>query len=1018
MTALLVFLLTLVTPYGSFRHVKPDAGVTMVEALAQDGDGLIWFGTNRGLYCHDGYTTHAVPGAGRTYSIVSDPDARRLYIGTEDGLALLDGGTGICRTLEGGPGGIRSVLADADSLWLGSFEGLYSWRDGRFTPHPGLRTDIIYSLLDAGNTLYIGTYDGLTAFCKDTETFTDIPLPNPGGRVNIFVNALARWQDTILVGTEDGLFRYDPRSGAVQEIPVSRNSVKTFGTDAQGQVLVGTDNGLYILGPDGIRHVRHEAGREDSLGNDIVWSILRDREDRIWLGTDESVSAVLPPVPVTGIADMTGSREGNRFTSILKDSRGRLWLGGTDGLLSRTGDKTRWYRVDDPALSLAHNRIRRVYEDRDGDIWLCTDGSLHILEGNRFRRLDLSDSTGTRNANWAYDMVHDSRGRIWVATSLGGVLIKDKAALLAGQQRADSTITLPGGSHGLYAYQLAQDRDGHIWCLFYNDGLWRFSPDGSSEFLSRGSVPSCLYGDPAGRVWVAEPGVIRQGDHSYHLPFPGDVLCMGVVDGALWVSTADGMFALDPVTGRIGRIRTAEHTVSAIFGDGPDAILGTRDAILQGPAASLRVPERPRTVLLTAVTIGNTVYYTLDGKAVKDCDNLVLGPGTTHLSFSFSDLPYDEPDQSRLLWRLAGIDTTWNPLPSGQNQVMFNQLKYGRYALEVASPDAAGQPAGVRTVHFRIRRPWYLRGWAFLLYLLAGAGLVFWVIRFERLSRRLQLEKIEKNAILDNLVQASLQMGPADLVELARRCFDDFKAGLDGREAVFTTNVSACTISIDEYRIATALENVLTNAAEHGRGRIEMALHLHDGQITVSVSDEGPGIPKQDLPHVKERFYRGQGARRHGAGVGLYLADVYVTRSGGTLELVSEGGTCVRMTFPVVKQVPAQAQPSADERFLSEITELIENHLDDNMFNVSALSERTGLGGKLVYRKVKQLTGLTPVEYLRTLRLRKAAALLRENRYTVSEVMYRVGFTNASYFSKCFQAEFGTTPRHYAEGER
>ena len=88
------------------------------------------------------------------------------------------------------------------------------------------------------------------------------------------------------------------------------------------------------------------------------------------------------------------------------------------------------------------------------------------------------------------------------------------------------------------------------------------------------------------------------------------------------------------------------------------------------------------------------------------------------------------------------------------------------------------------------------------------------------------------------------------------------------------------------------------------------------------------------------------------------------------------------------------------------------------MFNVSALSERTGLGGKLVYRKVKQLTGLTPVEYLRTLRLRKAAALLRENRYTVSEVMYRVGFTNASYFSKCFQAEFGTTPRHYAEGER
>jgi len=59
------------------------------------------------------------------------------------------------------------------------------------------------------------------------------------------------------------------------------------------------------------------------------------------------------------------------------------------------------------------------------------------------------------------------------------------------------------------------------------------------------------------------------------------------------------------------------------------------------------------------------------------------------------------------------------------------------------------------------------------------------------------------------------------------------------------------------------------------------------------------------------------------------------------------------------------------------------------------------------------LTGSTPVEYLRTLRLRRAAALIREGKYTVSEVMYMCGFTNSSYFSKCFQAEFGTTPRNF-----
>lgn len=1020
MLLFLVSLLALTAPYEHFRRVEPDAGITMVESLAQDWDGLLWFGTNRGLYCHDGYSTFPVEGAGRTYSIVSDASSRRLYLGTEGGLAVFDGLSGVVAAAEGGPGGIRSVVADADSLWLGSFQGLYSWREGRFTPHPGLRTPIVYSLLDTGNILYIGTYDGLAAYRKDTGAFTDIPLPNPGGRVNIFVNALACWRGDILVGTEDGLFRYVPTTGEVFEIPVSRNSVKTFGTDADGNVLVGTDNGLYVLGPEGIRHIRHEAGREDSLGNDIVWSILRDRDGTIWLGTDESVSATLPPVPFTGIAAMTGSREGNRFTSILKDRRGRLWLGGTDGLLCQEKDRTIWYRVDDAVHTLAHNRIRQVYEDKDGDIWLCTDGSLHILEGRRFRRLDLSDSTGERNANWAYDIVEDRRGRIWVATSLGGVLIKDKAALLAGDHVADSTVTLPDGSYGLYASQLAEDARGGLWCLFYNDGLRRFQ-GGRCEVFSPGEIPSCLYGDTQGRIWVAYSDRLEQGEHTWPLPLPGEVLCMGEVDGGLWISTAGGVAALDPGSGRMHRIYTGGRTISAILGDGPQAILGTRDGIIQAPAAMLQVPDRRQQVLLSAVTLDNTAYYTWKGQAVRYADVFVFGPDQTHLTFHFSDMPYDGREPGALVWRLAGIDAGWNLFPKGTNQLSFNQLNHGKYTLEVCTLDPAGQPAGLRTVHFRIRRPWYLRGWAFLLYLLVGAGLAVWIIRYYRLRARWQYEQREKDAMLDNLMQLSLPAGPVDLVDLARRCFEDFKAGLsDGREAQFVTQVPGCVLTLEEYRIATALENILANAAEYGLGRIEMQVGLREDRIAITVSDEGPGIPAAELPHVKERFFRGRAATRSGAGVGLYLADVYTARNGGALDIRSDAsqGTRVQLSFPVAPAVQAEGQPSPDERFLTDITALIEAHMEDNAFNVASLSERTGLGGKLVYRKVKQLTGLTPVEYLRTLRLRKAAALLRENRYTVSEVMYRVGFTNASYFSKCFQAEFGTTPKHYAEGDR
>ncbi|WP_134087713.1 response regulator [Olivibacter sp. XZL3] len=106
---------------------------------------------------------------------------------------------------------------------------------------------------------------------------------------------------------------------------------------------------------------------------------------------------------------------------------------------------------------------------------------------------------------------------------------------------------------------------------------------------------------------------------------------------------------------------------------------------------------------------------------------------------------------------------------------------------------------------------------------------------------------------------------------------------------------------------------------------------------------------------------------------------------------------------------------SPDELLLVKITRIIEEHIDDSELSVQLLSEHAAIGTKQLYRKIKQLTGFTPVEYIRTIRMKKAAILLKQRNFTVAEVMYMVGFTNASYFSKCFQAEFSLTPKHYME---
>ena len=104
---------------------------------------------------------------------------------------------------------------------------------------------------------------------------------------------------------------------------------------------------------------------------------------------------------------------------------------------------------------------------------------------------------------------------------------------------------------------------------------------------------------------------------------------------------------------------------------------------------------------------------------------------------------------------------------------------------------------------------------------------------------------------------------------------------------------------------------------------------------------------------------------------------------------------------------------AADQRLLKGITETIETHMIDSDFNVTTLQEILGIGGKQLYRKLKAMTGKTPVEYIRELRMNKAAVMLKEGKFSVSEVMYTVGFSNNSYFSKCFSKAFGMTPTEY-----
>ena len=118
---------------------------------------------------------------------------------------------------------------------------------------------------------------------------------------------------------------------------------------------------------------------------------------------------------------------------------------------------------------------------------------------------------------------------------------------------------------------------------------------------------------------------------------------------------------------------------------------------------------------------------------------------------------------------------------------------------------------------------------------------------------------------------------------------------------------------------------------------------------------------------------------------------------------------------PAASGLKTDKAESMDELFMRKFMALIEESYPDSNFSIEKASEMLGLSRVHLYRKVKELTGVTPTDFLRNYRLKQAAALLRQKDCNVNEAAYATGFSSPPYFSKCFKAVYNITPTEYQE---
>ena len=153
-------------------------------------------------------------------------------------------------------------------------------------------------------------------------------------------------------------------------------------------------------------------------------------------------------------------------------------------------------------------------------------------------------------------------------------------------------------------------------------------------------------------------------------------------------------------------------------------------------------------------------------------------------------------------------------------------------------------------------------------------------------------------------------------------------------------------------------------------------------------------------------------------------ADAYITKPfdielldaqiGNLLHRKEEMNAYVRQNLIVTPEVK-DGKENVDEKFVKKVMSIVEVHISDPEFNVEVLASEMGMSSAHLSRKLKTLTQFSANEIIKKYRIKKASLLLENNEGNVSEVMYDVGFSNLSYFSKCFREEFGVTPKEYGK---
>ena len=891
-----------------------------IRAFYETDDGRILVGTLAGLHeVGDGGLTRLTPERMRALPPIHDSSERLPLGGTSLNQLLLLYGTPDSEARPGESGFTlsrrvpRMAQDHHGALWYSVGPKLY--RDGRLQMEA---PDPIESILpDADGSIWLGTFSSGLHCLRPAQVITHGAAD--GGKANLY-SVLEDSAGTIWVaGLSRGVGRI--HDGDIRWLP-ERVLGYCLGQDHRGRLFVGTAGA-------GVYEIRGERlapfGREFLPSRANVFFIQEDRVRGLWVGTDQGLFCLRDTAWTRyGLEDGLPNLNVRAF---LESRDGALWFGTNGGGIAAFRD-LRFQSLGERD-GLPSNLVRSLYEDERGVLWVGTEGrGLARIERSPGGDLRRARIASIRKASGLYDdVIHcilpDGRGRLWMSSNRGIFWIDrdDLNTLVSGRMRRIQCTayterdgmrnrecnggTQPAG---------ARTRDGRLWFV---------TQDGAVEVDPARIVPELAPPSVAIEQLETREGPLAASDRGYRLtPTQRDFEV--VYTGISLLSPDNVRFryrleGLDHDWVYVGGRRSAFYTHVP---PGRYRFLVTasnESGRWSDPPAALPLTVLPRFYETLAFRVG--VVVLLLGLAFVGYRARVRG-----LEARQRELAAQVTDRTRELAAATAASERARQAADAARAEAERNRDLAQQALVAIEAQAralkeldAAKSRFFANVSHEFRTPLtltigpiqdVLTGFHGELPAEAQPSLELAVRNAQRVlalvNQLLDLAKLESG-------EMKLQARPGNLAELVRDVLASFQSLFERRRVALTVDLPDAPVEV--WHDARLMEQVMTNlisngakyAPESGAIRVHLGIEPSGdaiGYAEVSITDNGPGIPAEQLERVFDRFYQAgtpSSASNPGTGIGLALAREVVELHGGRIRATSEidRGATFTVTLPL-----------------------------------------------------------------------------------------------------------------------